>query len=163
MLRIDNFRPVFVCPTSMANPNHGAQYTGHLGGRAHSLRDNAAMPKAIRDNGLTLVLLLLFFISLAGQSFAGLPKYNEDEQEHGRPKVTYAGYLTSSAFVESVFEKWESEFLQMAFTSGSRAFSTREARQSPRIRTNGRRLMKNRRSIGVTPEPRVLSGRVGWC
>ena len=33
-------------------------------------RDNAAMPKAIRDNGLTLALLLLFILSLAGQSLA---------------------------------------------------------------------------------------------
>src|SRR3954468_13674374 len=72
------------------------------------------MPKAIRDNGLTLALLLLFIMSLAGQSLTGLAKYNEDEDEHGRPKVTYAAYLTSSAFVESVFENWESEFLQMA-------------------------------------------------
>lgn len=72
------------------------------------------MPKAVRDNGLTLVLLLLFVVSLAGQSVAGLGKYNEDEEEHGRPKVTYARYLSSSAFVESVFENWESEFLQMA-------------------------------------------------
>jgi hypothetical protein len=72
------------------------------------------MPKAIRDNGLTLVLLLLFLVSLAGQSLAGLAKYNEDQHEHGRPEVTYAGYVTSSAFVESVFENWESEFLQMA-------------------------------------------------
>lgn len=73
-----------------------------------------AMPKAIRDNGLTLVLLLLFFMSLAGQSLAGLAKYNADEDEHSRPRVTYAGYITSSAFIESVFENWESEFLQMA-------------------------------------------------
>ena len=72
------------------------------------------MPKAVSDNGLTLVLLLLFCVSLAGQSLAGLANYNEDQDEHGRPKVTYAGYLTSSAFVESVFENWESEFLQMA-------------------------------------------------
>ena len=72
------------------------------------------MPKAIRDSGLTLVLLLLFFVSLVGQSLAGLAKYNEDQDEHGRAKVTYAGYITSSAFIESVFENWESEFLQMA-------------------------------------------------
>jgi hypothetical protein len=72
------------------------------------------MPNTIRDNGLTLVLVLLFFVSLAGQSLAGVAKYNEDQHEHGRPKATYAEYITSSAFVESVFENWESEFLQMA-------------------------------------------------
>jgi cell division protein FtsW (lipid II flippase) len=72
------------------------------------------MPKPIRDNGLTLVLLLLFLVSLAGHSVVGRAKYNEDQEEHGRPTVTYAGYVTSSAFIESVFENWESEFLQMA-------------------------------------------------
>src|SRR4051794_10033604 len=72
------------------------------------------MPKAIRDNGLTLALLLLFVVSLVGQSLTGHAKYNEDELQHGRPKVAYVEYLTTSAFVESVFENWESEFLQMA-------------------------------------------------
>ncbi len=77
-------------------------------------RDNAAMPNAIRENGLTLVLLLLFLVSFVGQSLTGHAKYNEDEEEHRRPKMTYTEYLTSSAFVESVFENWESEFLQMS-------------------------------------------------
>ena len=72
------------------------------------------MPNAIRENGLTLVLLLLFLVSFVGQSLTGHAKYNEDEEEHRRPKVTYTEYLTSSAFVESVFENWESEFLQMS-------------------------------------------------
>lgn len=72
------------------------------------------MPKAIRDNGLTLALLLLFLVSLVGQSLTGHSKYNEDAEQHGRPNVAYAEYVTSSAFVESVFENWESEFLQMA-------------------------------------------------
>ena len=72
------------------------------------------MPKAIRDNGLTLVLLLLFAVSFVGQSLTGHARYNEDERDHGRPEVTYIEYITSAAFVESVFENWESEFLQMA-------------------------------------------------
>jgi len=73
------------------------------------------MPKDIRDNSLTFALLLLFILSLAGHSLAGLAKYNEDQHDHGRPEVTYTDYILSSAFVESVFENWESEFLQMAF------------------------------------------------
>jgi hypothetical protein len=68
----------------------------------------------IRDNGLTLVVLLLFIISLVGQSASGLRKYNEDQHEHGRTEIVYLEYLTSAAFIESVFENWESEFLQMA-------------------------------------------------
>lgn len=72
------------------------------------------MPKIIHDQALTLVLLSLFIISLAGQSVLGLSKYNEDQLQHGTPPIRYLDYLMSSAFAESVMENWESEFLQMA-------------------------------------------------
>lgn len=72
------------------------------------------MPKPIRDNGLTLVVLVLFLASLAGQSMTGLAKYNQEQREHGRSEIALGQYLTSAAFLESVFENWESEFLQMA-------------------------------------------------
>ena len=72
------------------------------------------MPKLIRDNGLTLALLLLFAVSFVGQSLTGHARYNDDQHDHGRPEATYGEYITSAAFVESVFENWESEFLQMA-------------------------------------------------
>src|SRR5215203_1944880 len=47
-------------------------------GNGTYLYDSLAMPKVIRDQSLTLVVLLLFVISLAGQSLSGLVKYNED-------------------------------------------------------------------------------------
>ena len=72
------------------------------------------MAKLIRDNGLTITLFVLFTFSFAGQSLTGLAKYNEDQHEHGKPAIPYGEYVTSPAFVESVFENWESEFLQMA-------------------------------------------------
>jgi hypothetical protein len=72
------------------------------------------MGELLRDNGLTIAVLLLFSISLAGQSVTGLAKYNADQREHGKQAATYRHYVTSSAFAESVFENWESEFLQMA-------------------------------------------------
>jgi hypothetical protein len=72
------------------------------------------MPKLIRDNGLTIVLLLLFAVSFIGQSLTGHAKYNDDLRDHGAGGITYSEYIRSAAFVESVFENWESEFLQMA-------------------------------------------------
>jgi hypothetical protein len=72
------------------------------------------MPKLIRDNGLTIILLLLFVVSFLGQSLTGHAKYNEDQHDHGKSAIGYVDYLRSGAFVESVFENWESEFLQMA-------------------------------------------------
>jgi len=72
------------------------------------------MRKTLRDNGLTLVLLLLFLFSLVGQSIVGLAHFNDDQRDHGRGEVTFTQYITSAPFAESVFENWESEFLQMA-------------------------------------------------
>lgn len=72
------------------------------------------MRKLIRDNGLTIALSVLFLFSIAGQSIAGFRQHNEELREHGQDALTYPGYLVSAAFAESVFENWESEFLQMA-------------------------------------------------
>ena len=71
------------------------------------------MPGLLRHNGLTLAMFVLFALSLAGMTMAGIHNYNEDQQEHGQAAVGYGAYLTSGAFVEAIFENWESEFLQM--------------------------------------------------
>ncbi len=72
------------------------------------------MSRFFRNNGLSIVMLALFLLSLMGQSITGFHQYNEEQQEHGQPTVTYAEYHTTGHFVEAVFENWESEFLQMA-------------------------------------------------
>ena len=72
------------------------------------------MRRFLHDNGLTVVLLTLFLLSLAGQGLTGHQEYNDDQREHGQPTVGFAEYLSSGHFVEAVFENWESEFLQMA-------------------------------------------------
>ena len=72
------------------------------------------MRRLLRENGLSIVWLGLFFVTLIfGQSFVGHREYNSDQKEHGRPEVTYAEYVTSAHFVEATMENWESEFLQM--------------------------------------------------
>ncbi len=68
-----------------------------------------------RNNGLSIVLLVLFLFSLVGHAVAGWKTYNEDQRRHGQPEVEFTGFLTSSEFGETVFENWESEFLQMGF------------------------------------------------
>ena len=72
------------------------------------------MGRFFRNNGLSIAMLMLFFFSLLGQSIAGYYEYNQDQQEHRQPTVTYAEYHTTGHFVEATFENWESEFLQMA-------------------------------------------------
>src|SRR5918998_5281143 len=72
------------------------------------------MRRFLRENGLSIVWLGLFFLTLIfGQSVTGHREYNSDQQEHGRPQVTFAEYVRSAHFVEATMENWESEFLQM--------------------------------------------------
>jgi hypothetical protein len=72
------------------------------------------MRRIFHENGLSIVLFVLFALTLVGQSFTGLNEYNEDQREHGQPEAGYAEYLSTGHFIEAVFENWESEFLQMA-------------------------------------------------
>lgn len=72
------------------------------------------MMKRLREHGLSVVLFLLFLVFLAGHSLAGYSHYNEEQQEHQTEQISYLEYVGSGEFIESVFENWESEFLQMA-------------------------------------------------
>lgn len=72
------------------------------------------MGRFFRNNGLSLVLFILFFFTLlVGQSIVGQREYNNDQQEHGQPAIGYAAYLATPHFLEATMENWESEFLQM--------------------------------------------------
>ena len=72
------------------------------------------MRRIFRENGLSIVLFALFLFSFAGQILTGFKEYNDAQQEHGQPTVTYGAYFKTGHFVEATFENWESEFLQMA-------------------------------------------------
>ncbi len=71
------------------------------------------MKKFFRENSLSIVLFLLFFIFLGALSITGYLHENKEMAQHGQPPTTYQEYVTSGSFVEAVFENWESEFLQM--------------------------------------------------
>ena len=68
----------------------------------------------MRNNGLSIVLVLLFLTFMAGQTLTGWYAFNEEQAEHGEPRVELARYLRSGHFLEATAENWESEFLQMA-------------------------------------------------
>jgi len=72
------------------------------------------MRRFVRDNGLSLVLVALFALSLVGQALSGWRAYQEELRVHAMPAVGLAEYLASGHFISAVFENWESEFLQMA-------------------------------------------------
>jgi len=66
-----------------------------------------------KNNGLSIVIFVLFLLCLVGHSIAGWKVYNEEQLEHGGTEVGYVQFLGTSEFGETVFENWESEFLQM--------------------------------------------------
>jgi len=68
----------------------------------------------LRNNGLSLVFLLLFLLSLGGQAITGWKEYNEEMQQEGGKTESFTCYLYTAHFYEATFENWESEFLQMA-------------------------------------------------
>jgi hypothetical protein len=65
------------------------------------------------DNSLSITLFALFFIFLGGQAVTGHRHNNEELRSHGEQAISLPAYIASGDFVESVFENWESEFLQM--------------------------------------------------
>ena len=68
-----------------------------------------------RNNSLSIVLALLFLFSFVGHAVAGWKAHNEEQRAHGETELTLSAFLSSNEFGETVFENWESEFLQMAF------------------------------------------------
>lgn len=72
------------------------------------------MSSQLRNNGLSLVMIALFLVFLGGHAATGFVDQNNDRQQHGQPPNTFGTNLTTGNFWESVFENWESEFLQMA-------------------------------------------------
>jgi hypothetical protein len=76
-------------------------------------KQSGRMARVWRDNGLTIVLTVLFVGFWIAQFFVGRLDYNEERGERQQPALTMAQYLTSAHFVEATAENWESEFLQM--------------------------------------------------
>jgi len=69
--------------------------------------------RILRQNGLSITLVVFMLVFLIGQAVSGQFQYNEDQVQHGQSTVDFATYLTSSHFLEATMENWESEFLQM--------------------------------------------------
>lgn len=61
-----------------------------------------------------MVFFLLFAFSLVVQIYCGLEEHNKEQMEDGGAVVGLGSYLSTGHFIQSTFENWESEFLQMA-------------------------------------------------
>jgi len=72
------------------------------------------MKRILKNNGLTITFGLIFLLCILLQIHFGRLEYNKLLTDHGMPAADLTEYLQTGHFVESTFENWESEFLQMA-------------------------------------------------
>jgi hypothetical protein len=84
-----------------------------VGGKETEVYKNRIMRKIWRNNGLTIVLLTIFILTLAGQWIAGGMDYNNEQKAHHLPQIGLVDYLATGHFWQATAENWESEFLQM--------------------------------------------------
>lgn len=66
----------------------------------------------VRHNSLSLFFLVLFLLSLAGQSYAGWHQVNARLVAEHLDPLSWPRYVRSSDFAVDVAENWQSEFLQ---------------------------------------------------
>lgn len=71
------------------------------------------MKKFLRENGLSVTLVVITLLTLMGNVVTGWHVHNEERREYNRPDLPFGTYLASGHCIESVFENWESEFVQM--------------------------------------------------
>lgn len=64
-------------------------------------------------NGLTLAFLAMMLASLVGHALTGWRVDSESRIEHGERPEAFVEYVQHQEFLSTLFENWESEFLQM--------------------------------------------------
>ena len=91
----------------------------------------------------------LFIITLLGQFFSGYKEYSKELEKEGLSAGSLLQYSSSGHFIQSTFENWESEFLQMALfviltislrqkgSSESKKFEKEEVDREPSPRRKG--------------------------
>ena len=63
------------------------------------------------SNSLLIVMAALFLGSWFAQSTTGWTKYNDEQETHGQPTVSWFGYVMRPEFWEKTLQNWQSEFL----------------------------------------------------
>ena len=72
------------------------------------------MKHFFKNNALSIVFFAFFLVSFLGQVYTGWKEHNQERQDDQKPALSLSYYLHSGHFIQSTFENWESEFLQMA-------------------------------------------------
>jgi hypothetical protein len=66
----------------------------------------------LKHNSLSIFFLALFLGAVFFEAVAGQADFNEDQDRHGNPHVSFGRYVLSSQFGTAVLENWQSEYLQ---------------------------------------------------
>lgn len=77
---------------------------------------------AFYNHSLSILLFALFLASFTMHGVGGTEAYNEDQQSHGQPTVTFLQYLGTSRFWFESFQNWQSEFLAVAVLVGASVY-----------------------------------------
>jgi hypothetical protein len=84
-------------------------------------------------NGLSIVFLSLFILTLAAQALTGWKEHNTELNDAGMAEIGFGAYLHTGHFISSTFENFQSEFLQMALyvilTVGLRQIGSAESKK----------------------------------
>jgi hypothetical protein len=63
------------------------------------------------ENSLSIVLFLLFLLSLWLHALGGVAEYNQEQVAHGGSPISAVEYMTRARFWYESFQNWQSEFL----------------------------------------------------
>ena len=77
---------------------------------------------AFYRHSLSILFFVLFLASFALHAAGGTKEYNEDQQAHGEPAVTFFQYLATSRFWFESFQNWQSEFLAVGVLVGASVY-----------------------------------------
>ena len=66
---------------------------------------------AVFGNSFLIVMTVVFFGSWLGESTTAWTEFNNEQQMHHQPTVSWASYLGEADFWEKSFQNWQSEFL----------------------------------------------------
>jgi hypothetical protein len=74
------------------------------------------------EHSLSILFFALFLASFLLHAAGGVDEYNQDQQSHGQPGITFLQYLGTSRFWFESFQNWQSEFLAVAVLVGASVY-----------------------------------------
>ena len=85
------------------------------------IRRRGALLK-VYEHSLSILFFVLFLASFILHAAGGVDDYNNDQQSHGQPTISFLQYLGSSRFWFESFQNWQSEFLVVAVLAGASVY-----------------------------------------